>query len=68
MPAPDMLIGAINIDNGKANTVKNCLTGKDGAVPDTARWVSMLVWISGLAGGHVDGLVPRLHDAVLYPR
>jgi aconitate hydratase len=33
----NMLIGAINIENGKANTVKNLLTGKEGAVPDTAR-------------------------------
>ncbi len=33
----NMLIGAINIDNGKANTVKNVLTGGEGAVPDTAR-------------------------------
>ena len=33
----NMLIGAINIENGKANTVKNILTGKEGAVPDTAR-------------------------------
>ena len=33
----NMLIGAINIANGKANTVKNVLTGAEGAVPDTAR-------------------------------
>ena len=33
----NMLIGAINIANGKANTVKNVLTGVEGAVPDTAR-------------------------------
>lgn len=33
----NMLIGAINIDNGKANTVKHIVTGKEGAVPDTAR-------------------------------
>jgi aconitate hydratase len=34
----NMLIGAINIENGKANEVKNALTGKYGAVPDTARY------------------------------
>ena len=33
----NMLIGAINIENGKANEVKSVLTGKYGAVPDTAR-------------------------------
>jgi len=33
----NMLIGAINIENGKANTVKHVVTGKEGAVPDTAR-------------------------------
>jgi len=33
----NMLIGAINIENNKPNTVKNVLTGAEGAVPDTAR-------------------------------
>ena len=28
---------AINIENEKANSVKNALTGEYGAVPDTAR-------------------------------
>ena len=32
-----MLIGAINIENDKANTVKNVVTGKEEAVPKTAR-------------------------------
>ena len=35
----NMLIGAINIDNGKANTVKNVLNGSEGPVPDVARCV-----------------------------
>ena len=33
----NMLIGAINIENGKANCVKNVTTGKYEAVPKTAR-------------------------------
>lgn len=33
----NMLIGAINIDNGEANKIKNRLTGAWGAVPDVAR-------------------------------
>jgi len=33
----NMLIGAINEENGEANNVKNQITGEWGAVPDTAR-------------------------------
>uniref|UniRef100_A0A646QIT0 Aconitate hydratase, mitochondrial n=1 Tax=Hemiscolopendra marginata TaxID=943146 RepID=A0A646QIT0_9MYRI len=33
----NMLIGAINFENGEANKVKNQLTGEWGAVPDIAR-------------------------------
>ncbi|KAF5844060.1 hypothetical protein GGP41_002232 [Bipolaris sorokiniana] len=33
----NMLIGAINAENGEANKVKNALTGEYGAVPDVAR-------------------------------
>ena len=33
----NMLIGAINEANGEANNVRDALTGKFGAVPDTAR-------------------------------
>jgi aconitate hydratase len=33
----NMLIGGINKENGEMNNVKNQLTGKYGAVPDTAR-------------------------------
>lgn len=46
-----MLIGAINIENGKANTVRNILTGKEGAVPDTARcevWGSVGTGVKGV--------------------
>jgi len=33
----NMLIGAINAENGEANNVKNAITGGRGAVPDVAR-------------------------------
>merc|ERR1712137_1096004 len=33
----NMLIGAINEENGEANNVKNQFTGEWGAAPDTAR-------------------------------
>ncbi|XP_075038918.1 aconitate hydratase, mitochondrial [Mixophyes fleayi] len=34
----NLLIGAINIENNKANSVKNFLTQEYGSVPDTARY------------------------------
>ncbi|KAM8930326.1 aconitate hydratase, mitochondrial [Pelodytes ibericus] len=34
----NLLIGAINIENDKANCVKNCLTQEYGSVPDTGRY------------------------------
>lgn len=34
----NLLIGAINIENDKVNSVKNQLTGEMGAVPDTGRY------------------------------
>lgn len=34
----NMLIGAVNIENGKANEVKNQITGDYASVPDTARY------------------------------
>jgi aconitate hydratase len=33
----NMLIGAVNAENGEVNKVKNQLTGEYGAVPDVAR-------------------------------
>ena len=33
----NMLIGATNEENGEVNSVKNCMTGEYGAVPDVAR-------------------------------
>ncbi len=33
----NMFIGAINAENGKANSVRNQLTGEYGSVPDVAR-------------------------------
>lgn len=34
----NLLIGAINFENNKANCVKNCITQEYGPVPDTARY------------------------------
>lgn len=34
----NLLIGAINIENGKANSVRNAITQEFGPVPDTARY------------------------------
>ena len=33
----NMLIGAVNAENGEVNKIKNQLTGDYGAVPDVAR-------------------------------
>lgn len=33
----NLLIGAINIENGKPNAVRNLITGEEGPVPATAR-------------------------------
>jgi len=34
----NLLIGAVNADNGKTNHIKNQMTGEYGSVPDTARF------------------------------
>ncbi|XP_040215395.1 aconitate hydratase, mitochondrial [Rana temporaria] len=34
----NLLIGAINLENNKANCVKNCVTQEYGPIPDTARY------------------------------
>lgn len=34
----NLLIGAINVENGKANSVRNAITQEFGPVPDTARY------------------------------
>lgn len=34
----NLLIGAINVENGKANSVRNAVTQEFGPVPDTARY------------------------------
>uniref|UniRef100_A0A2K6LFZ7 Aconitase 2 n=1 Tax=Rhinopithecus bieti TaxID=61621 RepID=A0A2K6LFZ7_RHIBE len=38
----NLLIGAINIENGKANSVRNAVTQEFGPVPDTARYYKPL--------------------------
>lgn len=40
----NMLIGAINAENDKANCVTNQLTGETGGVPDVARYGARL-WV-----------------------
>ncbi|GAX84135.1 hypothetical protein CEUSTIGMA_g11558.t1 [Chlamydomonas eustigma] len=64
----NMLIGAINIENGKANTVKNVLTGKEGAVPDTARYYKEqgLSWV--VVGDENYGEGSSREHAALEPR
>ncbi len=36
----NLLIGAINIENGKPNLVKNIVSGEEGPVPATARYAA----------------------------
>ena len=64
----NMLIGAINIVNGKANTVKNVLTGEEGAVPDTARYYKEkgLPWV--VVGDENYGEGSSREHAALEPR
>lgn len=40
----NLLIGAINIENDKANSVRNALTQEFGPVPDTARYYKVRLW------------------------
>lgn len=51
----NLLIGAINIENGKANSVRNAVTQEFGPVPDTARYYKV-----GLFGGNSIGSIPNL--------
>lgn len=64
----NMLIGAINADNGKANRVRNILTGAEGTVPDTARdyKVRGLPWV--VIGDENYGEGSSREHAALEPR
>jgi aconitate hydratase len=62
------LIGAINIENEEANTVKNRLTGEYGGVPDTARHYKAngLKWV--VVGDENYGEGSSREHAALEPR
>ena len=62
------LIGAINVDNGKANSVRNQLTGEEGGVPDTARAYQQAgrPWV--VIGDHNYGEGSSREHAALQPR
>eukprot|EP00005_Dracoamoeba_jomungandri_P010177 CAMPEP_0174269874 /NCGR_PEP_ID=MMETSP0439-20130205/42587_1 /TAXON_ID=0 /ORGANISM="Stereomyxa ramosa, Strain Chinc5" /LENGTH=748 /DNA_ID=CAMNT_0015358871 /DNA_START=127 /DNA_END=2373 /DNA_ORIENTATION=- len=64
----NMLIGAINSENGKANSVRNALTGDYGSVPDTARAYKKegLPWI--VIGDENYGEGSSREHAALEPR
>ncbi|KAK4522659.1 hypothetical protein GAYE_PCTG14G0549 [Galdieria yellowstonensis] len=64
----NMFIGAINAENGKANYVKNQLTGQYGPVPDTARAYKAagLPWI--VIGDENYGEGSSREHAALEPR
>lgn len=64
----NLLIGAINIENGKANGVKNILTGEEGPVPATARYYKAhgLKWV--VVGDENYGEGSSREHAALEPR
>lgn len=64
----NLLIGAINIENNKANSVKNALTQEYGAVPDTARFYKKhgISWV--VIGDENYGEGSSREHAALEPR
>jgi len=64
----NMLIGAINIDNGEANNIKNQVTGEFGKVPDVARWykANNIGWVA--VGDENYGEGSSREHAALEPR
>lgn len=64
----NLLIGAMNIENEKANSVKNQLTGEMGAVPDTARYYKAqnIGWV--VVGDENYGEGSSREHAALEPR
>nr|XP_033785280.1 aconitate hydratase, mitochondrial isoform X2 [Geotrypetes seraphini] len=64
----NLLIGAINIENNKANSVKNVLTQEYGAVPDTARYYKKhnIKWV--VIGDENYGEGSSREHAALEPR
>lgn len=64
----NMFIGAINIENGQANNLKNQVTGEYGSVPDTARYYKA-AGINWVAIGDVNyGEGSSREHAALEPR
>ena len=68
MIAENLLIGAINAENGEANKVKNQLTGEYGAVPQVAGFYrdQGLKWV--VIGDHNYGEGSSREHAALEPR
>jgi len=64
----NMLIGAINEENGEANSVRNQLTNEFGAVPDTARYYKSqgIGWV--VVGDENYGEGSSREHAALEPR
>uniref|UniRef100_A0A670K953 Aconitate hydratase, mitochondrial n=1 Tax=Podarcis muralis TaxID=64176 RepID=A0A670K953_PODMU len=64
----NLLIGAINIENDKANTVRNALTQEFGPVPDTARYYKKegINWV--VVGDENYGEGSSREHAALEPR
>eukprot|EP00455_Lapot_gusevi_P004156 TRINITY_DN1171_c0_g1_i3.p1 TRINITY_DN1171_c0_g1~~TRINITY_DN1171_c0_g1_i3.p1 ORF type:complete len:776 (+),score=355.38 TRINITY_DN1171_c0_g1_i3:82-2409(+) len=64
----NLLIGAVNAENGKINTVRNVLNGAEGAVPDTARYYKsqQVPWI--VIGDENYGEGSSREHAALEPR
>lgn len=64
----NMLIGAINIENGEANNIKNQVTGEMGKVPDVARYYKSknIGWVA--VGDENYGEGSSREHAALEPR
>ena len=64
----NMLIGAINIENGEPNNIKNQNTGEMGKVPDVARWYKAndIGWVA--VGDENYGEGSSREHAALEPR
>ncbi|KAI8651717.1 Aconitate hydratase, mitochondrial [Fusarium keratoplasticum] len=62
------LIGAVNAENGKVNTITNWLTGESGAVPQTARAYKQASQPWVVIGDHNYGEGSSREHAALQPR
>lgn len=64
----NLLISAINDENGKLNNVKNRLTGENNPVPETARYYQSVNQIWVIIGGENYGEGSSREHAALEPR